>query len=61
MILLTIYIILMFICFYCFRKLKIFDSWCNFDERAPCYTTMAILWPFGIIGGIFTYLFNITK
>jgi hypothetical protein len=52
----------MFVFFFISRKLKLFDSWVDSEcEKAPCYTSMAILWPIGIIGGIFTYLFNITK
>lgn len=62
MIFIILYFILMFVFFFISRKLKLFDSWVNYEyEKGPCYTSMAIFWPLGIIGGIFTYLFNITK
>ena len=62
MIFTILYLILMFVFFFISRKLKLFDSWVDCEcEKAPCYTTMAIFWPLGILGGIFTYLFNITK
>ena len=62
MIFIILYFILMFAFFFVSRKLKLFDSWVDYEcEKAPCYTAMAIFWPVGILGGIFTYLFNITK
>ena len=62
MIIIILYIIIMYAFFYFTRKYKVLDSWCNYeDELASCYTCVSLIWPLGIFGILFTYLYKITK
>ena len=61
-ILFIVYIAAMYTFFYITRKFKLFDNWVEFsDDRIPCYVTLSVIWPLGILAAIFTFLYNITK